>query len=54
MAVLAARHVFDEAANAHGVHLGRCVRCLALAFVANYGVLPNYDHRYRQFSLAAN
>ena len=21
--------------------------CLALAFIANYGVLPNYDHRYR-------
>ena len=21
--------------------------CLALAFIANYAVLPNYDHRYR-------
>jgi len=45
--VLAAT-VFDE------LRIGRVVKiwavvlaCLALAFILNYAVLPNYDHRYR-------
>jgi hypothetical protein len=46
--VLAARHVFDEARLTRMVCIWAAVFvCLALAFVANYGVLPNYDHRYR-------
>jgi hypothetical protein len=46
--VLNARHAFDR------VRLGRMIATwaivftgLALAFIANYAVLPHYDHRYR-------
>ena len=46
--VLIAKRVLDE------IRLGRVFAiwgvvfsCLALAFIANYAVLPNYDHRYR-------
>jgi hypothetical protein len=46
--VLNARHAFDR------VRLGRMIASwaivftgLALAFIANYAVLPHYDHRYR-------
>ncbi len=46
--VLIAKRVLDK------IRLGRVFAiwgvvfsCLALAFIANYAVLPNYDHRYR-------
>jgi hypothetical protein len=46
--VLIARRTLDE------LRLGRVLiiwtavfSCLALAFIVNYAVLPNYDHRYR-------
>ena len=46
--VLIAKRVLDQ------IQLGRVFTiwgvvfsCLALAFIANYAVLPNYDHRYR-------
>ncbi len=46
--VLIAKRVLDQ------IRLGRVFTiwgvvfsCLALAFIANYAVLPNYDHRYR-------
>ena len=47
--VLTARRALDEhAARAHRCSSGRsCSPCLALAFIANYDVLPRYDHRYR-------
>src|SRR5580704_7583109 len=46
--VLAAQRILDR------VQLGRIIAiwatvfsCLALAFIVNYAVLPNFDHRYR-------
>ncbi len=46
--VLATRYVFDEARLMRMLCIWAVVFVgLALAFIANYGVLPNYDHRYR-------
>jgi len=46
--VLFARHVLDESRLARVLIIWPVVfGCLALAFIVNYAVLPNYDHRYR-------
>src|SRR5207249_2879765 len=46
--VLIARHTLDERRLMRVLFIwGSVFGCLALAFVANYAVLPNYDHRYR-------
>jgi len=47
-AVLVARRVLDETRLARVAMTWAAVfGCLALAFIANYAILPNYDHRYR-------
>ncbi len=47
-AVLVARRALDEPRLARVTITWAVVFvCLALAFIANYAVLPNYDHRYR-------
>jgi len=46
--VMVARHALDERRLFRIVTTWAIVfSCLALAFIANYAVLPNYDHRYR-------
>ncbi len=46
--VLAARRALDGTPLARAVATWSVVfTCLALAFIANYAVLPQYDHRYR-------
>jgi len=46
--VLFTHRVLDESRLARVLLIWAAVfACLALAFIANYGVLPNYDHRYR-------
>ena len=46
--VLTARRVLDDRRLARILTTWAVVFvCLALAFIANYGVLPRYDHRYR-------
>jgi 4-amino-4-deoxy-L-arabinose transferase-like glycosyltransferase len=46
--VLFARHIINELRLAWVLIIWTTVfGCLAIAFVVNYAVLPNYDHRYR-------
>ncbi len=46
--VLMARRALDDKRLAKIATIWAIVStCLALAFIGNYGVLPNYDHRYR-------
>ena len=46
--VLTARRVLDDARTVRILATWAIVFvCLALAFIANYGVLPRFDHRYR-------
>jgi 4-amino-4-deoxy-L-arabinose transferase-like glycosyltransferase len=46
--VLFTHRVLDESRLARVLLIWAAVfACLALAFIANYRVLPNYDHRYR-------
>jgi 4-amino-4-deoxy-L-arabinose transferase-like glycosyltransferase len=46
--VLFARRILDKALLARVLIIWAAVfGCLALAFIVNYTVLPNYDHRYR-------
>ncbi|MGC2218499.1 MAG: glycosyltransferase family 39 protein [Pseudolabrys sp.] len=46
--VLFTHRLLDESRLARVLLIWAAVfACLALAFIANYGVLPNYDHRYR-------
>jgi 4-amino-4-deoxy-L-arabinose transferase-like glycosyltransferase len=46
--VLVARRALDEIRLTRVVVTWAVVfGCLALAFIANYAILPNYDHRYR-------
>lgn len=46
--VLTARRALDDKRLAKiGVIWAIVFACLAAAFIVNYGVLPNYDHRYR-------
>jgi Dolichyl-phosphate-mannose-protein mannosyltransferase len=46
--VLFARHMLNETRLARVLIIWAAVfGCLALAFIVNYTVLPNYDHRYR-------
>jgi hypothetical protein len=46
--VLFTHRVLDESRLARVLLIwAAAFACLALAFIANYGVLPNYDHRYR-------
>jgi len=46
--VLFARHILDQSRLARVLIIWSALfGCLALAFVVNYWVLPNYDHRYR-------
>ncbi len=53
--VLVVRHVFDEVRLMRMVSIWAAVfACLALTFIGNYGVLPNYDHRYRASSARAH
>jgi len=46
--VLMARRALDDRRLAKiGMIWAIVLTCLAVAFIGNYGVLPNYDHRYR-------
>jgi 4-amino-4-deoxy-L-arabinose transferase-like glycosyltransferase len=47
-AVMVSRRVLEERRLARVTITWTAVfACLALAFIANYAILPNYDHRYR-------
>ena len=53
--VLTARRALDDKALARIVAIWATVfSCLALAFIANYAVLPRFDHRYRAVFFPGN